>query len=336
MNAEYLQRPAESISKRVIKTALFILIAFLQACSGGSPEDAKDRSEVGAVNLGNGELLRVVATTNIVGDVVSNVGGDAIELTVLIEAGQDPHSFEPTPSTLAAVERAEVIFANGFDLEESLLEDIETAAKIPVTPVSTGIEPLIDEHEDDDRHGHGAADPHVWFDPTNVIIWVDNIEEHLVTVDPSRGDGYHIRAGMYRKRLEMLDQWIRRQFSSLPADAKKLVTDHRMFGYFADEYGFEIIGTILPGLSTSADASARSITDLVKLLEKEKVFTIFVGSTAGRGLQKLADTVASELGEEVRIIEMLTGSLSVRGELGDSYIGYMEYNIGQIVKGLFH
>ena len=316
------------LTKRSLTTLICTLFALFRVFSGGTSEGDGNYTEAGMANFQSGGLLKVVATTNIIGDVVSNIGGDTIELTMLIEPGQDPHSFEPTPSTLASVENANVIFVNGFDLEESLLDDIDAVAKGPVIPVSDGIESISAAHT------ARANDPHVGFDPTNVLIWVDNIEKHLSIVDPSNEHDYHVRAEAYRERLKNLDQSIRRQVASLPAGVRKLVTDHHVFGYFADEYGFKIIGTILPGLSTSADASARSVADLVELLEDEGIFTLFVGSTASKSLENLADTIASELGEEVRIVKTLTGSLSIHGEAGDTYIGYMEYNIRQIMNGL--
>ena len=304
---------------------LFLLFAcFLVALPvvypGGGPEDENKGSE----------RLRVVATTSILGDVVSNIGGNAIELSTLIEAGQDPHGFEPTPSTYALIEKAELIFVNGFELEESFLEDIEAAAKGAVESVSDGIEPIHTEDHDADTH----ADPHVWFDAANVMIWVDAIEKRLIMADPSNSGGYQARADEYRRRLEELDRWMQEQIASIPMEKRKLITDHHIFGYFAKRYGFEIVGTILPGASTNAEASARSITNLVGVLKNEGVSTIFVGTTAGRSVEQLAETIASELKREILVIKTLTGSLSPAGEPGDTYIGYMEYNTTQIVRGL--
>lgn len=299
----------------------------------GSDHHERDESlpNISAVQLEVGQKLAVVASTSIVGDVVANVGGDSIELRVLVGIGQDPHSYEPTPSALAAVEKAHVVFVNGFGLEEGLLDSIESTAKGVVVIVSTGLEPLETGH---DQHEHGPIDPHVWFDPTNVMLWVENIEQALSEADPSNHEGYHGRAEEYLKRLRTLDESMRKKFAALPEDRKKLVTDHHLLGYFADEYGFEVIGAILPSTSTSAEASTRQMAELVELLHHEGVTTIFIGSTVGRGLEKLAESIAEELGEEVRIVGMLTGSLSTRGTQGDTYLGYMEYNVEQIMSGL--
>jgi ABC-type Zn uptake system ZnuABC Zn-binding protein ZnuA len=324
--------PPGSLNRPLI-TLLFAIMVFSQACSGSSPDEEANSRDGGGVNFRKDVPLKIVATTTIIGDVISNIGGDKINLTVLIEAGQDPHSFEPTPSSLAAIEAAHIVFVNGFDLEESLLEVVEKATYASVVEVSEGIEQL-EADLGDEHHTHGGIDPHVWFDPTNIVVWVDNIEMNLIELDPSNKDEYTLKADAYRVKLAALDLYIRGQVATLPDDARKLVTGHRMFEYFADEYGFEIVGTILPGPSTFADASARSIADLVELINNEGVFTLFVGSTAGMGLGKLANTVASELGKNVRIVETLTGSLSIQGGPGDSYLKYMKYNIARIMDGL--
>jgi ABC-type Zn uptake system ZnuABC Zn-binding protein ZnuA len=296
---------------------------------------------VAEVRLGPGEKLAVVASTSIVGDVVANIAGDAANLTVLIAIGQDPHGYEPTPSALVAVEQAHIVFVNGFGLEESLLDAVEATATGIVVPVSAGIEPLEaagdheeEGHDETEDHDHGAVDPHVWFDPTNVMVWAANIERVLSEADPRNRDGYHERADAYRDQLASLDAAMRREFASIPPERRTLVTDHRLFTYFADEYGFEVVGTILPGTSTAVESSARRIADLVELLREAGTATLYVGSTAGRGLVSVARSITEELGRQLRIVSVLTGSLTEPGTPGATYLGYMEYNTRQILDGL--
>ena len=315
----------------------------IAAFTGGQKETALAHREheesipkVEAVELEEGQRLLVVATTSIIGDVVANVAGDSIDLTVLVGTSQDPHGYEPTPSALAAAEKAHVLFVNGFGLEEGLLDAIEAAARGVVIPVSTGIETIETTQAQKNKNQHGPVDPHVWLDPTNVMVWVENIEYVLSAMDAKNSAVYHGRAELYLESLMSLDASMRRRFASIPVNKRKLVTDHRLFGYFAEEYGFEVAGAILPGYSTSSDTSARQIADLVEMLRREEITTIFVGTTAGRGLEKLADSISRELGQNVSIVDMLTGSLSAAGEPGDSYIDYMVYNVNQIVDGLMH
>jgi ABC-type Zn uptake system ZnuABC Zn-binding protein ZnuA len=297
--------------------------------------DTMEIPEIEAADLEIGERLSVVASTSIVGDVVANVGAGAIELTVLIGSGQDPHSYEPTPRALKAVEDAHLVFVNGLHLEEALLEAIEDTVSVPVAAVSAGITPL--ELGGEDEHGERhlrAADPHFWMDPNNVVVWVGNILHVLSEADPRNREIYEANAAAYKEKLEALDAGIRRRIQEIPENRRKLVTDHHVLGYFAEEYGFEVIGAILPSLSTSAEASAGEMAQLIELLRREGVAAVFIGSTAGQGLQSLADAVAEELGEEVSILPILTGSLASSGELGDTYLEYVEYNVDQIVSGL--
>ena len=144
-----------------------------------------------AVSLSEGERLRVVATTNIVADVVISVGGDLIDLTALMPEGIDPHAFEPTPQDAAAVTDAHVVFVNGAGLETFLEPLLESAGEnVTVVPVSYGIELLRSEdaheheNESESEHHHGGGDPHTWFDPNNVVLWNHNIEHTLSVLDP--------------------------------------------------------------------------------------------------------------------------------------------------------
>jgi len=294
--------------------------------------------EISAVPLAGGEKLNVAATTNIIGDVVANVGGEAIDLTVLIEIGQDPHSFEPTPQDLAAIEDADLVFVNGLDLEEVLVDAIENVASGAVAPVSAGIEPLDKaeeggEHAEEEDHNH-AADPHFWVDPNNVIVWVENIARALSDADPANQAVYQRNAENYLDDLRALDDYIRAQVSRVPEGQRKLVTDHGLYGYFAEEYGFEIIGTVIPSFTSTAGASAGDVARLVGLVKETGVPAVFVGATASQGTRSLAEALAEEVGSEVRVLPLLSGSLAPAGEPGDTYLGYMRYNIDQIISGL--
>jgi ABC-type Zn uptake system ZnuABC Zn-binding protein ZnuA len=333
-----------------------LLIAFVLAaavgCSSaaaGDQSDAHDHEhaamsmpEISPVDLADGEKLSVVATTSIIGDVVANVGGDAIDLTVLMEIGQNPHSYEPAPQALAAVEDADIVFVNGLDLEEALMGSIENISTGPIVPVSAGIEPLAfgghsDEHEEGEaheEHEHAAGDPHVWIDPNNVMVWVDNIEQVLSEADPGNQGVYQANADAYMGELKAVDAYIREQVDTIPEENRKLVTDHELFGYFAEEYGFEVVGAVIPSFSTTAGASAGDVADLVELIKEENVPAIITGTTASQGLQDLAKAIAEEAGEDVKVLPVLTGSLAPAGEPGDTYIGYMRYNIDQIAAGL--
>ena len=324
---------------------MLLIVAAAAACGPSNSQQESDHDEmvlpeVAAVDLPEGEKLAVTATTNIIGDVTANIGGDAIELNVLIEIGQDPHSFEPTPQDLAAIEDADLILVNGLDLEEVLVDAIGNVSEGPVVPVSAGIEVLEPADEDDDHEDEGeedhahATDPHVWVDPNNVMVWVENIAWALSQADPANAASYQANAAAYLDELRALDEYIRQQAARIPEGQRKLVTDHGLYSYFADEYGFEIIGTVIPSFTSTAGASAGDVARLVGVIEAEGVPAVFIGATANQGTRRLAEALADEVGEQVRVLPLLSGSLAPSGEPGDTYIGYMRYNIDQIVLGL--
>jgi len=285
---------------------------------------ADEMPPLSPVPLGEGEKLQVIATTSIVADVVKNIGGDLIDLTTLIPPGSDPHTFEPTPRDAAAVAKAHVVFINGAGLEqflEPLLESVGGTEKI--TSVSYGIELRRLDGE------HGQADPHVWFDPYNVIVWTHNIEQALGALDPDNASAYTARARAYEAELRELDAWIRDQVAQVPAANRKLLTDHKVLGYFADRYGFEQVGTVIPGLSTLAQPSAQELTALEDIIRRHNVKAIFVGTTVN---PRLAQQIADDTGAS--LVFLYTGSLSEPNGPADSYLSLMRYDVAAIVEAL--
>ncbi len=274
--------------------------------------------------------LSVVATTTIVGDVVKNIGGDAIKLSTMLPVQSDPHSFEPTPQDIARVAEADAIFANGAGLEEFLEPLIESAgAGDKVIDLSKGIQ-LIEstsnlERNNDDHH----ADPHVWTDPNNLILWTQVISETLSELDPANAEAYRANAAAYQEQLVALDAWIREQVALIPPENRKLVTDHLTLVYFANEYGFSQVGAIIPGYSTLAEPSAQELAALVDRIKELDVPAIFVGNTINPAL---ADRLTEDTG--TRLVFLYTGSLSESGGGADSYLAYMKYNISAIVNAL--
>ena len=312
---------------------LVVLGLVLGGCgSAGIPEEGASLDEMpalSAVALQEGERLRAVATTSIVGDVVRQVGGDQIDLQVLMPVGVDPHAFEPAPQDMARVADAHVVFASGAGLEvflERLLDSAGGAAR--VVPLSAGVE-LHDVTGEDDDHGRGEADPHVWLDPNNVVVWTHNVEQALSALDPAHADAYAANAAAYAAELAALDAWIRGEVTRVPAADRKLVTDHTSFTYLARRYGFEQVGAVFPGYSTLSEPSARELAALEDAIRTLGVRAIFVGITVN---PDLADRIATDTG--TALVTLYTGSLSgPEGPAGD-YVSLMRYNVSAIVGAL--
>lgn len=329
----------------ILLGAAMFHMAYISGCGPSGTPTSDDLShsdiaaggseaELSAVSLGPDEKLNVVATTNIVGDIVQKIGGDDIELTVMIPVAVDPHAFVPTPRNLAQISDADAVFANGVGLEEflgQLLASADAASK--VVYVSQGIELLgapagsDDEHQADDAHR--GADPHTWTDPNNVAIWVDNIERALSILDPEHTEGFRERAAAVQKELSDLDAWVRDQVSQIPQAERLIVTDHLQFAYLADRYGFEQVGTIIPGYSTTAEPSVKELADLEDTIRRLGVKSLFVGKTVNPAL---AERVAQDTG--TRVVLLYTGSLTEPGGEADNYVDYIRYDVSAIVNAL--
>lgn len=280
--------------------------------------------------------LKVIATTTLVGDVVGRVGGDLIDVSVVLPVGADPHSFSPAPQDIARVADANLVFANGVGLEAFLDNLIESAgAQERVISVSEGITLMESgmahaEEEDEEHHEEqGSYDPHTWTSPHNVMVWVQNIESELSRLDPDNAQTYQRNAAGYLAELTDLDTWIREQTDSIPSADKKIVTDHALFGYYAAAYGFQQVGTLIPGYSTLSEPSAQDLAQIEDAIQQYKVKAIFVGKSVNPAL---ATRVAEDTG--TRLVSIYTGSLSdVDGEAG-TYLDYMRYNTTAFVTGL--
>ena len=346
--------------------------------AAGLPDGEREQSEdthldeqalpaMVAVELEDGQRLQVVASTNIIADVVAQVGGDQIDLVGLIPVGADPHSFEPRPQDLVALNEAHVIFVNGLGLEEPLeplLENLDGDGV--VVSVNTGVETrqLGDEetdhaHEEGDHadegehtdeaehaeeethaeagdhadaehaHAHGDIDPHTWFSIDAVTKWVDNVETALSALDPANAATYADNAAAYRAELAALDAELADQLAVLPVEQRKLVTDHDSLGYLADAYDFEVVGTVIPSLSTLAAPSAAQLALLQEQIREEDAKAVFVGTTVN---PNLAEQLAADTG--IAVVPIYTGSLSDPDGPAGSYVEFMRYAVAAIVEAL--
>ena len=332
----------QTMRKTAVPTAIVLLLLMLAGCGQNAPAATPTPApaalpvlplpELSAVTV-DGRALRVVATTSIIGDVVAQVGGQAIDLTTLMGPGQDPHSYEPSANDLTGVAQADVIFVNGWDLEEALLRSLTTiGGQTPLVPVSANIQPRPFSGEGSSDE-HGGADPHVWFAVPNVAQWTRNIEQILSELDPAHQDTYAANAAVYLAQLEALQTEAAAQLAVIPADKRVLVTNHDSLGYFAAEYDFETLGTVIPAMSTLAEPSANDLATLIAVMGEHNVCTLFTETTVS---DKLAQTVAAELSncDTVNVVPLYTGAVGPAGSGADSYLGMFRANIQAIIAGL--
>lgn len=301
--------------------ALLVGTAFATACATDGEQD----TDTG---------LAVVATTSIWGDVTSEVmGGDGI-VDIVVPLGADPHDYQPSPRQVASMEGADLVIANGLGLEEGLSDVLAAIAAdgANILEVAENVEPIpFSEHDDhaDEADDQESLDPHVWFDPERVAAAARLIADQLAELDPSID--WQARAEAYANSLLETDQEITRILAPVPVEQRKLVTNHDALGYFAERYGFEVIGVVIPGGSTLAEPSSAELAHLVEIIERTGTPAIFAETTQPI---RLADAVAAEVGGTVEVVELHTGSLGEADSGAASLIEMLLTNARRIADAL--
>ena len=274
--------------------------------------------------------LDVVASTSFLADIAQNVAGDRFQVRSLIPRGTDPHSFEPTPSDLKAVAGADLVIINGGGLEGTLLTTIQNAVGgSTIVDASAGLRSRTPQ-PGEPALAAGQTDPHFWLDPVLVKTYVKNIEAAFGKADPAGAATYQANAAAYDKKLTALDTWIRRQVGQIPPAARKLVMDHVSQGYFADRYGFTVVGTVIPSATSSDSPTARQLSDLVQAIRATGVKAIFVDAAEN---PQLAQQIGAETGVEV-VTDLLDHSLTAPDGPAPTYIDMMKYDTRLIVGAL--
>jgi len=307
------------LSTRYVVSLVVLLTLGAAGCSSSSDDD-----------VGGG--LKVVATTTMLGDIAGNIVGDDGTVEVLLPIGADPHDFQPSSSQVASIYSADLVVANGLDLEEGL-SDVLSAASADganIIEVAVLVDPVTFEDREPCRNDLGGnCDPHVWLDPERDALTALIIGEELAAVHPSVDWGS--RAAEYAAALRSSDRSIQQVLSVVPEQNRILVTNHDSLGYFADLYGFEVIGSIIPGGSALSEPSSVDLAELVSVINESGVKAIFAETTKATAL---ASAIASEVDHPVQIILLYTGSLGPPGSGADTLIGMLETNAARIADGL--
>jgi ABC-type Zn uptake system ZnuABC Zn-binding protein ZnuA len=274
----------------------------------------------------NAGLPRVLAVESFLADIAQNVAGDRLAVGSLIPVDADPHAYQPSPQDAVRIENAGVLIINGANLEAFIAPLLQnTTGKQRVITASAGLTPRSDPSGQ-----NPLGDPHFWLDPNNVIIYVENIRDGFSQVDPAGGSVYAANAQKYIVELQDLDTWIKEQVQLVPQAHRQLVTNHETFGYFAERYGFKVIGAIVPSITSGAAPSAQELAALIKQIHSNGTPAIFL--EAGTNPQ-IADQIASEAGVKV-VTGLFTHSLSSPGGPAATYITMMKYDVTAIVEAL--
>ena len=313
-------------------TVTALLIAALAGCAIQGPSESAGAGQ---------DLPEVVVTTNILGDVVSQVLGDAAHVTTLMRPNADPHSFEISASEAALLDRAALVISNGFGLEEGLQQHLDRVrqAGTPMFVAGDHIESIPYASTDSGAGGSGSGDPdpHFWTDPGRMVDVVEALTTTLTDASAvagiNRADRTAIatRGEAYARQLRELDSEMAERFSAIPSERRALITNHHVFGYLADRYDFRVLGTAIPGGTTLAAPSAADLRELVDAITSANVPAIFAESSAPDRLMRV---LAEEAGIDVQVIELFTESLSLPGAGAETYVEMLTTNTARIADGL--
>ena len=300
---------------RLVTGALALALALVVAGCGGA----------GSTGPGDDGKLSIVATTTQLTDFATVIGGDRVHVTGILKPNVDAHDFEPSPADVDAVARAPILIENGFGLEQWLQETITTSGFDGTRVVAgEGVTPI---------EGDGGQDPHIWQSAANAKVMVANIERALAKADPAGAATYKANLDAYLAKLDALDHEVRTQVATIPPADRKLVTNHEAFNYYANAYGFEVVGAIIPSFDTAAELSAKEISELVAKIKATGTRAVFSEASLP---PQTAETIAKEAG--VRVVageDALYGdSLGPAGSAGGTYLDMMRHNTKVIVDNL--
>ena len=299
---------------------------------------------------------RVVASYSVLCDLTEQIAQDTVDVTCLIEAGEDPHIYSATPSDRRAIGFAHLVLYGGYGFEPDIIQMAEsTYGNTPLIAVSevAVTEPLLgeahdhgshgdrghDAHGDHGHHGHGhhdhgeegmSPDPHIWHDAENGIAIVRVIQEELSVISPENAEIYQANAEALIAQLTQLDSWIQQQVATVPESQRVLVTTHDALGYYADAYGIRIEAA-LESFSTEARPSAADLRELIDLVEDSNIPTVFVESTSNPGL---IEAVSRETDIGISDEPLYADSLGEAGTPAGTYTGMLMTNTCTIVTGL--
>jgi zinc/manganese transport system substrate-binding protein len=281
-------------------------------------------SDSGSGSGSDGEVT-VVATTTEVADLVRRVGGERVEVRGLLSAGTDPHGYEPRPSDASSILDAAVVFKSGGEIDEWLDELVDNAGgDAEAVELIDSVETIEGGHEE------GETDPHWWQDPRNAVLAVAAIRDALTAADPDGRTVYQRNAAAYTRELRRLDREIAACIDKVPSSKRKLVTTHDSLGYFARRYGVEVIGSVIPSLSTQAQPSAGDIAELVDQVRDEGAEAVFPEAGTSERLEKaLAREAGAQVGEP-----LFSDTLGEEGSGAGTYLGAMAANTAALVEGM--
>ena len=303
--------------KKFVLTSLSIFV--FSACGGQVAEEPK-------------YPLQIVTTVGMVADIVTNVGGEWLEVQSLMGPGVDPHLYKASAGDISKMENADMVFYVGLELEgkmEDILEQFSEKGRGYAISKSISEEKLLPAQEG----MSGTYDPHVWFDTALWAETVVSVEKTLSEIDPDHAAVYAANAAAYKKMLVELDQWVRDEVATIPQEQRVMITAHDAFNYFGKAYEVDVRG--VQGISTASDYGLKDLEELINLIVEKKIKAIFVEtSVSGKSIEALQEGVKAK-GHDVKIGGTLfSDAMGDPGTDAGTYAGMVRSNVTTIVNAL--
>ena len=308
--------------QKILSIAGLLLLIVLTACGGGNAESSDDPGE-----SADGKI-KVLTTIAQIGEPLSVIGGDKVNVESLMGPSVDPHLYNPTQSDIQKVDEAEVIFYNGLNLEVNMVPVFESIGESkPVLAIGEAV-PEDEIMKDED----GAIDPHIWFD---IDLWrmaLDAAVEELKAYSPEHADYFEENKHEYFQRLEELKEDAKK-LGEIPEQNRILVTAHDAFGYFGNMHDIQVIG--LQGLSTEDEIGISDINDTIEIIKEHQVPAIFVESSISpEAIEAVLEGAQSE-GIPVELGgELFSDAMGTPGTEEGTYIGMYRHNVDTIYEAL--
>ena len=309
------------------------LVFAINGCSGNGYGSIEKRSKQSS--NGEPQVLKIVATTEMVADIVRHVVGAHGTVAGLMGSGTDPHLFKATRNEIKKLYDADVVFYSGLMLEgrmQETLKQVNTAAR-PVIAVTSGLEANEPGFLRSPPDFEGHFDPHVWMDVNAWSRCTEVVVETMSKVDPAHAGDYEQNAKEYRAELSELDQYVKQVIHSIPESQRVLVTAHDAFGYFGSRYGIDVRS--VQGVSTEAEAGIKDVNRLVDFLVERKLPAIFVESSVNEKNIRAVIEGAGSRGVTVKVGgELFSDAMGAEGTYEGTYVGMLDHNATMISQAL--
>ena len=268
----------------------------------------------------------MIATFSILGDVVKTIGGDRVEVTMLVGPNADAHVYSPSPADAKKLADAKIVVVNGLGYEGWIERLVKASgSKAPVVTAAKGVKPrrMTEGH----GHSHGS-DPHAWQSVANVKIYAANIRDGLIAADPAGKGAYEANAVAYLAKLDALDREVRDTVAKIPADRRRIITTHDAFGYFKDAYGLDFVAP--QGVSTESEPSAKDVARIISQIRRQKIPAIFMENISDpRLLKRIGDETGAKIGGT-----LYSDALTDEKGPAPTYIDLIRHNIRTLSAAL--